>query len=603
MDNRSTVERPRSRRYWTKGALVVALSLLMLGGVVDPRSLTPVADAAGGPTLYVDGKTGNDANTGLEPTKALKTIAKAAALLPAGSASAGWTVSVQGYTDYVYRERPIPPGWNRRGTPTAPITFQATGYGSGSSASYVKPIVSGADVAPALGQTWSASGIPDVWRTPWAQTPFGFGGPSSGTQIALFQNTTSWLWQQSSLTALADRAKLGKGGFWYDTAARTLYVSALGPTSSGGTNPAKYKIDVVMRNAFLFMGTEGVAHVGVRGFSVRHSANGIAFIKGADYGTVADNVVTGNLMMGIQTSGGQTPSGPDPAIGHVVARNTGSYNTIQMIKVDEGTQNSSFCDNTATRNALQGIKVQGPPGNTSYTGTTSGITICRNTLASNDYNPTGSVYNNASGVTIANGAQQVMVESNKVYSNDVGIHVTQESVGRAPLDKVALRRNDVHDNRRFGLNLYDGAPGGDAGKGLLLSEYDIYWRNGVGVIAARGTANKTISHATIYDNVAEGIKVGEAGQSSADLVVTASIVTANKGWGLWLVTGNTSSLSHVNLSSNVLGAVKGAPTTDAVNTYPAGLVSTDPAGSSFLKVSADSYQYTAGPSATPLGAR
>jgi hypothetical protein len=575
-------------------AVLLAMTMLVV--------LAPVTQAAGG-TYYVDGKTGSDSNGGRSTTDAFKTIYKAAASLPAGSSAAGWTVSVKGYTDYVYRERAIPPGWDRRGTSAARITFQATGYVAGSSTGYVKPIVSGADIAPASGGQWTASGTTGVWKTPWSTTPFGYGTYSGSLRTALFQNTTTWLWEQSSLSALATRAQTGKGGYWYDKTAKQLYVSGLGSPSTGGTNPSKYKIEVVMRNAFLFMGTLDVAYVDVRGFDVRHAANGIAFIKGADYGTIADNVLTGNLLMGIATSGGQEAGGPNPATGMNVARNKGSYNTLQMIKIDEGTQNSSFCDNTASHNGLQGIKVQGPPGGTSYTGTTTGITICRNTLSDNDYNPTGSTYNNASGLTIANGAQKVTVDSNKIFGNDVGIHLTQESTGRARMDGIALKRNDVHDNRRFGLNLYDGNQGATAGAGTLRSDYDVYWKNGMGIMASRGTSNKAIYHATIFDNKGDGVRVGESGQSKATLKLSTSIVTHNDGYGVWLVTGNAAALSYVNFSSNTLGTTKGTPSKSAVNTQAPGYLSTTVGNSSFLRIKTTSYQYTAGPSKTAIGAR
>jgi hypothetical protein len=575
-------------------AALLALTLLAV--------LAPVTQAAGG-TFYVDGKTGSDGNGGRSTTDAFKTIYHAAAMLPAGSLAAGWTVSVKGYTDFVYRERAIPPGWDRRGTSAARIVFQATGYVSGPSTSYVKPIVSGADIVPTSGKVWTASSTANVWKTPLATAPFGFGTFSGSLRGALFQNTTTWLWEQSSLSALAVRAKAGKGGFWYDKSAKQLYVSGLGSPSTGGTNPSKYRIEVVLRSAFLFMGTNGVAYVDVRGFDVRHSANGIAFIKGADYGTIVDNVLTGNLLMGIATSGGQTANGPNPATGMNVARNKGTYNTLQMIKIDEGTQNSTFCDNTAAHNGLQGIKVQGPPGYTSYTGTTSGITICRNTLAYNNYNPTGSIYNNASGLTIANGARNVIVDSNKIFHNDVGIHVTQEATGRAKMDGIALKRNDVHENRRFGLNLYDGSQGASSGAGTLRSDYDVYWKNGIGVMASRGTSNKAVYHATIFDNKGDGVRVGESGTAKATFKLSTSIVTHNDGYGVWLVTGNSASLSYVNFSSNTLGTTKGAPSKTAINTQAPGYFSTTVGNSAFLKIKTTSYQYTAGPSKTAIGAR
>ena len=67
----------------------------------------------------------------------------------------------------------------------------------------------------------------------------------------------------------------------------------------------------------------------LRGFEVRHSANGIAYFYGADYGTVADNVLVGNLYMGVSIVGYQAAGGPDPAVGHTIWRNRGTRNTIQ----------------------------------------------------------------------------------------------------------------------------------------------------------------------------------------------------------------------------------------------------------------------------------
>lgn len=568
--------------------LAIATFLLLASSAV------PSALAAGG-TLYVDGKTGSDANDGHTPSEAFKTIAKAASKIPTGSSAAGWVVSVKGYTDHVYRERAIPPGWDRHGTASAPIVFQATGYRA-SSSGYVKPIVSGADLAPRSGERWVASGTTGVWKTPWPTKPVNFGTYSGSIKTALFQDKTTWLWEQTSLSALASKAKTASGGYYWSGG--WLYASG-----KGTTDPSKHTVDVIMRNTFLFMGTNGVSAVQIRGFEVRHSANGIALLKGIDHSTIADNVLIGNLMMGIVTSGGQTSSGPNPATDNMVARNKASYNTLQAIKIDEGSQDSTYCDNTAQHNGLQGIKVQGPPGGTSYTGTTTGITICRNTLAYNDFNPTGSVYTNTSGLTIANGARNVTVDSNLLFNNLVGIHITQESSGRAAMTGIALKRNQVHDNKRYGIYFYDGAKGTTAGKGSMRSDYDVVWDNGTGILVGRASTNKTIAHATVFSNTHDGIKVGEAGQSAAKATISSTLVTNNGGYGLWLITGSSASLSYVGLSANTLGSTKGTPSKTAVNTKAAGYLSTTEGSSNYLKIGASSYQYTAGPSASPVGAR
>ena len=263
-----------------------------------------------------------------------------------------------------------------------------------------------------------------------------------------------------------------------------------------------------MRNTFYFYGVNGVHDVTVRGFEVRHSANGISFAKGVDNGTATDNRLIGNLLMGIGVSGLQTSSGPDPATDAVIERNEGAYNTFQAVKIDEGSVNATVCDNDFHDNALQGIKVQGPPGGSSYTGVSSGNVICRNLLHGQKFNPTGSVYNNASGVSIANGAQVHEVSDNKIWGNDVGIHITQESSGMPAITGTRLNGNSVWSNRRFGLYLFDGKQG--SGAGDLVARNDLYWRNGIGVMADPGTTNKTLDHVTIWDNSDDGIHVAAA---------------------------------------------------------------------------------------------
>jgi len=579
----------RSPRPFAAAALVVSA---LLGAAV------PAATSAASNALYVDGKTGSDSNGGRSSTDAFKTIEKAAKSLPTGSgAAAGWTVNVKGYSDYVYRERPIPPGWAGSGRSGALVTFQATGYVAGSSSGYVKPIVSGADVVSKT--SWKASSTSGVYYAPFATTPFLFGNYTGSVKTAIFQNTKTWLWEQTSLSALGSRAAAGKGGYWYDKSRKLLYASAVGSSK----NPANYEIGVITRASFYFMGTNGVDYVAIRGFDVRNSANGISLAKGVDGSVVADNVLTGNLLMGIATSGAQTSSGADPASGNTISRNKGSYNTFQLIKIDEGSSTTTVCDNEAWSNGMQGIKVSGPASGSSYKGSTTGITVCRNKLHDNDFNPTNDPYNNAPGLLITNGAKNVTADSNVIYGNNVGIHISQESSGRQVMDGIALKRNQIYDNRRFGINFYDGAYGTTTGAGKMRSDYDVIWGNGIGIQVSRASTNKTIAHATVHDNVAEGIKIGEANVTGSKATVSEALVTNNGGYGLWLVTGSSASVSYSGFSGNKLGSIKGSPTKVAINTQAAGYLSTTPSSSSYLKISTKSYQYTAGDNGSPVGAR
>jgi hypothetical protein len=282
-------------------------------------------------------------------------------------------------------------------------------------------------------------------------------------------------------------------------------------------------------------------------------------------------------------------------------RNRGTRNTIELIKLTSGVVNASVCYNDAWDNGLTGILVEGPPAGAAYTGLTSGITICNNKLHHHTFNPTGSAYNNASGLLVQNGAQAVTIRDNQAYANDVGIHFTQGSTGMRAMDGITIARNRIWLNRRFGLYFLDGLRGSGAGR--MTASYDLIWWNGIGVMVDRGVTNKTLAHETIHGNKGEGIKVGGYKVAKSTITVSDSLVTSNNGYGLWLVTGNGASLRYTGLHGNVRGNITGSPSKWAVNHQAPAYLSTATSSPDFLRIARTSYQYTAGPAGKPVGAR
>jgi hypothetical protein len=544
------------------------------------------------PTLYVDGLRGSDTNDGRSPASAFRTISHAADAIPRGSAAAGYRVVVQGYDDYVYRERAISPGWDRAGASGAPIKFQAAGYSTGGSG-YVRPIVSGADPAPAPGEAWQPTSTPGLWRTPWTSVPFGHG---QGLDTALFQDVTTWLWERSSLTDLRSAAVAGTGGYLH--AAGWLYVAPVGAAS---TRPDDHAFDVVMRNAFYFKGENGTRYVEVRGFEVRHAANGIALKGGVDRSVVADNRLVGNLFMGVQVSGSDAGGVADPAARNTVARNVFVANTLQGIKIDRGTIDSTFCENDISASGLAGIKLQGAPPGYGNTLRTTGNTICDNDLHDNTFNPTGSVYANTSGITIANGARSNTIAGNRIHGNRVGVHVTQEGTGRLTLDGNRLTGNRIWDNSRYGIYFYDGMY--RSGSGSMTSDHDLIWSNGTGVRVDRGSTGKVLKFDTIFRNGADGVKVGLSGGTYARVKLYRVLVTHNGGYGVRVTTGNRADVLYAGLGGNAVRSTTGNAVKTAVNTRGAGYLSTSSSSVDFLRIARSSYQYTAGPSGSAIGAR
>ena len=195
------------------------------------------------------------------------------------------------------------------------------------------------------------------------------------------------------------------------------------------------------------------------------------------------------------------------------------------------------------------------------------------------------------------------VDSNKIAGNDVGIHITQEGSGLPRMDGVALKRNQISTNRRFGIYFFDGANGSSGGAGTMRSDYDVLWNNGTGIAVARASVNKSISHVTIHGSVVDGIKIGEAGQTGGSATIRDSLITGSDGYGLWLVTGSRSTLSYTGFYDNLDGHIKGSPSKTGTNSQAPGYLSMSPSNASFLRISTSSYQYTAGPSGKPIGAR
>ena len=574
-------------------ALALVVSLIVLG-VAGSVGAAPTAAAT--TVLHVDGKHGNDANDGRTWADAVKTIYRAAQLVPHGSA-AGWTVLVRGYTDHVYAGRPAPGGYDRWGSAASPLVFQAEGWTPGGGG-YVRPIVSGGRRLPTPGNGWTKTAWARVWSTPLASAPRGFdaGKPYQG---ALFQGTTSWVVQRANLDELRATAGDGRGGYWYDGATDRLYLVA-----KGGVDPRTVRIEIPHDNGFYFSGRHGAKYIEVRGFEVRHAAMGIAFVEGTDHSTAVDNVVTANSPVGIHTAGIVTSSGVNAAVGNRILRNVGSYNTVQAIKVGAGSQATTACDNDTSHNGLQGIKVEGPDGGAADPRVTSDTLVCRHRSWGQNVRQLEDDNDNGTGMTIESGAIRTRVENSSFWRNHVGVKVMQRTTAGLPVDDTVITHNRIWDNDRFGLSFRDGVLRAASGTGRVVASYNLYWGNETGIGVDPGSVNKVFRHETVDASTGAGIKVG-CGCSSraARVTITTSLATHNGTYGIYVLPGHHASVSYVGVPSNPSGGVKGSGATrTAVNTHPAGYLSLNEASANFLKVGHGSFQYTAGPDHSPIGA-
>ncbi len=577
-----------------RSALLLALALT--AWTVAP-AVRPAPTAAAGVTLYVDGKHGSDNNDGRSWGDAYKTINHAARRVPRGTAAAGWTVVVRGYSDYVYRERPVPGSYDRAGTAGAPVVFTADGWSPGAT-DYVKPIVSGARVAPEGNRSWTADPTNGVWSTPWSSAPSGF-DRAKPYSSAIFQNRTGFLWQHASLSDLRNRAGTGAGGYWWDDGANRLYVA-----TRKGVAPGSVTIEVPTYMGFYFTGVAGSRYISVRGFVVQHTSMGITFHQGADRSSAWDNTAVGNTPMAFGTSGRATGSGFDAAVGNEFLRNSASYSTLQGFKVDAGSQDTVICGNTVSRNALQGIKVQGP-NNRSDPRRTYGTEVCRNTLASQNVRRPGPNRANErpNGLTLTNGARGTNVHHNVIRGNTIGVQVNQGGIG-SPIANTVFKRNLVFGNTGAGVNLRDGVASAHSGTGPMTFSFNLYWDNQYGIRVNEGSTNKVFRHETVYANRTAGIFIGcDCPSARAEVNLEESLVSHNGGYGIRIAPAQTVRLKYVGVPSNRSGGVLGPASKLKMNNKPAGYLSREPGSSQFVRIATVSYQYTAGPSASPIGAR
>jgi hypothetical protein len=362
-------------------------------------------------------------------------------------------------------------------------------------------------------------------------------------------------------------------------------------------------IEVPTNNGFYFSGDFGGSWVEVRGFQIQHAAMAVAFVAGVDHSKALDNVAQANDHIGFHTDGRNLSSGYDPAVGNQFLRNTGSYNTVQAFKIGAGTQDSVVCDNTAARNALQGIKVQGAVTSGDHR-VTRDIVVCRNLVHHQTFARPDRAYENTTGITIANGARNVNIHHNDVWANNIGIHVTQQGGYGAPIVGLRVSRNRIWSNQRFGLDTRDGQPDPGDGIGSMTSSYNLYWGNDVGAFVGHGSQNKAFVHDTFQGNRTAGLKVGcGCSTSAAEAIVKQSLLTGNGTYGIQVLGRGRASVSYTGLAGNRSGAISGSATKTAINTRGAGYLSMDPGHVDYLRIGPTSFQYTAGPNGSPIGAR
>ena len=317
---------------------VIAVLLLVIAAL-GPAAMSA---SAAGPSYYVDGKHGSDANPGTSLGSAFKTIKAGVWALRYGG-----TLDVVGYDDYVYYETMSASQWYINGTPTSPVVIRAYGYGT---SGYVRPIISGAKVVSRPGDgRWTrpnAASYPNVWVTSWTTAIPGYEAAVTGYhQERIFADISQPLVRPATSTLAALQAT--PGSQYWDGLHLYVRLGGWGSTSGASLDPNDHTIEIPTYTGLLV--SSGSNYVQIMGFRIRHTTMGVGFTGSASHDLVQDVDASYNYTMGFYTASSY----------NTFRRLTGSRNTIQLIKLDNGADHNFVDSVVGTENMGQGIKLTG----------------------------------------------------------------------------------------------------------------------------------------------------------------------------------------------------------------------------------------------------
>ena len=514
----------------TLAALLFAFIPAM--GLVGTVAPTPAA-AANSPTIYVDGKHGSDANSGTSLASAFKTVGRGM-----------WAVRysghlfVVGYNDYTYYETPTKSYWVLA-TANNPATIEAYGYGT---SGYVRPIISGALVVNRPGSTrWyrpNASLYPDVWATSWTTPIVGYeSSVNAARQERIFMDVSQPLARPVQTPTLAQLQASPASEYWNG---KTLYVRlGLWSGTLADRNPNHHTIEIPNYNGLL-IGT-GSSYVTIAGFRVRHASMGVGVTGTANHVTVVDVDASYNYPMGFWTSSSY----------NTFERITGSRNTIQLLKLDDGAQHNLVDGAHGTENLGQGIKLTG--ANCAYN------TIQNSTFSGGKNIPMwAAAYGGyVQGIDFEQGAHDNLVQKTTISGMRRGLMLYQASSAGGSLHGNRVTQTHFSGNDTAVL-IWDGRYSASAGTGAVSFSRNTYDGNGKAVDVEAPTSNKTFDHETIYRTGTTADQGSSAFYLKAGLVsLTNSIVSQTAGYAFYAAPGASMSAQYTDVFGAGLGVTGG----------------------------------------------
>ena len=490
---------------------LLAVLVVLAGGTVTAMSHPGATTASASSVFYVDGKHGSDANSGTSIGAAVKTLAAGMDLIRSSG-----RLEVVGYDDYVYYEAATRSYWVGA-TQGNPAVIEAYGYGT---PGYVRPIISGAMVVSRPGASvWyrpNATSYPDVWATPWTVNVPGYeSSVKSSLQERIYMDVGEPLGRPVTTPSLSQLQATAGSEYWNGS---TLYVhlGIWGGTLADG-NPNHHTIEYPYYSGLLI--SSGSEYVTVQGLRVRHAWIGMGATGTATHVTVKDSDASYNYPMGFFSASGY----------NTFSNVSGSRNTLQLIKLDNGATHNLVDGATATENMGQGIKISG--ASTSY-----------NTIRNSVFSDSLSVPSwqrayggNAQGIDIEDGAHDNVISDNVIENNVRGLMLYQTTSSGNPLEHNTITGNRFTGNR-YGVLIWDGRLSTASSTGHVTFSRNVYVGNVEAVGCDSLSSNKVFDHETIYntgsaktvDNSAFHLKAGK-------VTVTNSIISGVRGYAFYAI--------------------------------------------------------------------
>jgi hypothetical protein len=592
-----------------------ALAALLGVGSLASVAPRPVAAAAAGPVLYVDGKIGFDPPTtvnwttdwGLSPDRPFKTVERALDETNHGSPRG---IRIKGYTDYVYRET-ITRGY-RMGSASTPVVISAYTSAELGSATIVRPFIDG-------GVDMGTTG----WSRPWASTythvwcktynppanlvtgqkvPPGYDTQYDAThEDRFYMDDSQPLHRPASVPTIAQINAQPYSYYWDRKKTSNNLCVHLGLWSGAAVdeNPAKHRITMPWYLGIILAG--GSSNVTIQDLRIRHTVMGVGLSVAADktVGKAHDNTVTNvdssyNYRMGFWTAGDNN------VFDHV----SGTRNSIQLLKLDIGTysdgtpygaQHNTIRQSISTQSLGHGLKLSGKlvQWNYAYSNTIDGTGIPATAKSAGGA---------TQAIQVANGASNNSVWRNTIRGTDAGIELYQYDASGGPLVNNSFHHNRI-EHVATGVFLWDNKVSSSYGTGKNTFDHNVYYDTQSAIGGNGTTSNKVFDHETIRHSgfrtsSTPNIEYAAVALLAGSITISNSIIDDTNGPSICPRSGTTVTLSYSDTyrwkndarSSMPKGTYCASTSQHAFGTVKVGtgvlhvdpIYVTDPASSSFL---------------------